>query len=90
MTTRRRGLGALAIDTTPLQVPEFRRLWSAGVIATVGAQFTVVAVPLQLYRLTGSSAYVGLSGLFALLPLVVFGLWGGAVADRVDRRLLAW
>lgn len=88
MTTRRRGLGALAIDTTPLQVPEFRRLWSAGVIATVGAQFTVVAVPLQLYRLTGSSAYVGLSGLFALLPLVVFGLWGGAVADRVDRRLL--
>ena len=85
---RRRGLGALAIDTTPLSVPAFRRLWSAGVVATVGSQFTVVAVPQQLFQLTGSSGYVGLSGLFALVPLIVFGLWGGAVADRVDRRLL--
>lgn len=76
------------LDTSPLKVPEFRRLWSAGVVAVVGSQFTVVAVPQQLFELTGSSAYVGLSGLFALVPLVVFGIWGGAVADRVDRRLL--
>ncbi len=78
----------LVLDTSPLQVPEFRRLWSAGVVAVVGSQFTVVAVPQQLFELTGSSAYVGLSGLFALVPLIVFGIWGGAVADRVDRRLL--
>ncbi len=84
----RRRLSKLAIDTTPLRVPEFRRLWSAGVVAVIGSQFTVVAVPLQLFRLTGSSAWVGLSGLFALVPLVVFGIWGGAVADRVDRRRL--
>jgi MFS family permease len=42
----------------------------------------------QIYALTQNSAYVGLSGLFALVPLVVFGLWGGAWADAMDRRVL--
>src|SRR6185312_9351355 len=45
-------------------------------------------VPTQIFALTGSSAYVGLTGLFGLLPLIVFGLWGGAIADAVDRRTL--
>ena len=54
----------------------------------IGAQLSVVAVPTQIYQLTGSSAYVGLTGLFGLVPLVVFGLWGGAIADAVDRRML--
>lgn len=54
----------------------------------VGANLTVFAVPVQLYALTQSSFYVGLAGLFALVPLVVFGLWGGALADAMDRRLL--
>lgn len=85
---RRRWLGSLAIDVRPLRQPAFRRLWTSGVVAVVGSQFTVVAVPQQLFTLTGSSAYVGLSGIFALVPLVVFGIWGGAVADRVDRRRL--
>ena len=79
--------GALA-DTRPLQEPAYRRLWTAGIVTVVGAQLTVVAVPTQIYQLTGSSAYVGLTGLFGLVPLVVFGLWGGAIADAVDRRLL--
>jgi MFS family permease len=79
--------GALA-DTRPLRTPAFRRLWLAGVVTSIGAQLSVVAVPVQLFVLTGSSAYVGLSGLFGLVPLVVFGLWGGAVADLVDRRTL--
>ena len=79
--------GALA-DTRPLQTPAYRRLWTAGIVTVVGAQLTVVAVPTQIYELTGSSAYVGLTGLFGLVPLVVFGLWGGAIADAVDRRLL--
>jgi MFS family permease len=48
----------------------------------------VVAVPPQIYQLTGSSAWVGLTGLFGLVPLIVFGLWGGAIADAVDRRVL--
>lgn len=80
-----RGLFA---DTAPLRNPHFRRLWSANIITVVGAQLTVVAVPAQIYAITGSSAYVGLTGLFGLVPLVVFGLWGGALADVMDRRTI--
>ncbi|MDN5748123.1 MAG: MFS transporter [Pseudonocardia sp.] len=79
--------GALA-DTRPLRTPSYRRLWLAGVVTVIGAQLSVVAVPTQIYLLTGSSAWVGLTGLFGLVPLVVFGLWGGAIADVVDRRTL--
>jgi len=78
----------LVADTTPLRNPHFRRLWSANIITVVGAQLTVVAVPAQIYAVTGSSAYVGLTGLFGLVPLVVFGLWGGALADVIDRRTI--
>ncbi|MGY2876889.1 MFS family permease [Marmoricola sp. URHA0025 HA25] len=80
-----RGLFA---DTAPLRNPHFRRLWSANIITVIGAQLTVVAVPAQIYAITGSSAYVGLTGLFGLVPLVVFGLWGGALADVMDRRTI--
>lgn len=88
-TRRWRGAvrGALA-DTRPLRTPSYRRLWLAGAVTTVGAQLSVVAVPTQIYQLTGSSAWVGLTGLFGLVPLIVFGLWGGAIADAVDRRTL--
>ncbi len=75
-------------DTRPLRNPHFRRLWTANIVTVVGAQLTVVAVPAQIYADTGSSAYVGLTGVFGLVPLVVFGLWGGALADHFDRRTL--
>jgi MFS family permease len=78
----------LFADTTPLRTPDFRRLWLAGIVTVIGANLTVFAVPVQLYVLTRNSAYVGLAGLFALVPLVVFGLLGGAWADAMDRRLL--
>lgn len=76
----------LLADTRPLSVPAFRRLWTANIVTVVGAQLTVVAVPAQIYAQTGSSAYVGLTGVFGLVPLVVFGLYGGALADVFDRR----
>ncbi len=79
--------GTLA-DTKPLRTPAYRRLWVAGTVTVIGSQLSVVAVPTQIYALTGSSAWVGLTGLFGLVPLVVFGLWGGAIADAVDRRVL--
>jgi MFS family permease len=79
--------GTLA-DTTPLRTLDFRRLWLAGTVTVIGAQLTIVAVPKQIYDLTHSSGYVGLTGLFGLVPLVVFGLWGGAIADAMDRRTL--
>ncbi|MDT0202998.1 MFS transporter [Nocardioides sp. AE5] len=78
----------LLADTRPLRNDHFRRLWVANVITVIGAQLTVVVVPAQIYAMTGSSAYVGLTGLFGLVPLVVFGLWGGALADAMDRRKL--
>ncbi|HET9875790.1 MAG TPA: MFS transporter [Mycobacterium sp.] len=78
----------LFADTTPLQSPDFRRLWVAGIPTVIGANLTIFAVPVQIYALTGSSAYVGLAGLFALAPLIVFGLLGGAWADAMDRRML--
>ena len=88
--TRRvaRAVRGVLTDTRPLRTPAYRRLWTAGVVTVVGAQLSVVAVPAQIYELTGSSAYVGLTGLFGLVPLVVFGLWGGAIADAMDRRTL--
>jgi MFS family permease len=83
-----RNLRGLVADTRPLRNEHFRRLWLANIITVVGAQLTVVAVPAQIYADTGSSAYVGLTGLFGLVPLVVFGLWGGALADVFDRRTM--
>ena len=71
----------LVADTRPLQNRHFRRLWTANIV-------TVVAVPAQIYEQTGSSAYVGLTGVFGLVPLVVFGLYGGALADVFDRRTI--
>lgn len=88
MRTFRDRLSGLVADTRPLRNEHFRRLWLANIITVIGAQLTVVAVPAQIYQITGSSAYVGLTGLFGLVPLVVFGLWGGALADAFDRRTL--
>ncbi|MFI6870374.1 MFS transporter [Nocardia sp. NPDC050406] len=78
----------LLADVTPLKNPDFRRLWTTGVVTVIGAQLSVVAVPKQLYDITHSSSYVGLAGLFGLIPLIAFGLWGGALADAMDRRKL--
>ncbi|MCP2317420.1 putative arabinose efflux permease, MFS family [Nocardia amikacinitolerans] len=78
----------LLADTTPLRNPDFRRLWTTNIVTVIGAQLSVVAVPQQIFQITGSSGYVGLAGLFGLIPLIVFGLWGGALADVMDRRKL--
>jgi MFS family permease len=77
-----------AIDLRPLRVPPYRRLWLGSGVSVIGFQFTAVAVPTQMFTLTGESFWVGLLGLAALVPLLIFGLWGGAVADAVDRRRL--
>jgi MFS family permease len=77
-----------AIDTTPLRIEPYRRLFIGNGVSMFGFQFTAVAVPVQMYQLTESPLWVGLLGLAALIPLIIFGLWGGAVADTVDRRQL--
>jgi MFS family permease len=84
----RKALGSIVMDTRPLKVAAYRRLWITTAVTAIGSQLTAVAVPKQVYDLTGSSAFVGLTGAVALVPLLVFGLWGGAIADTVDRRKL--
>lgn len=85
------GLGLLrrtVVDTRPLAHPDFRRLWLGQGVSFIGFQLTSVAVPVEVYELTRSSLWVGLLGLASLIPLIIFGLWGGTVADAVDRRKL--
>ena len=57
-------------------------------ISNIGQQMTAIAVGLQVYELTRSSFMVGLVGLFQLVPLVGFGLYGGMLSDAFDRRLV--
>jgi MFS family permease len=82
---RRRGW---AIDTAPLRNPAYRRVFGGVAVTMLGQQMTLVAVPYQVYELTGSSLVVGLTSVVALVPLVLFGLLGGAIADVMDRRTL--
>ena len=84
-TTRRRGW---AMDTRPLRFPAYRRLFWGVAATMLGQQMTLVAVPYQVYELTRSSFLVGVTSIVALVPLVVFGLLGGAIADAMDRRRL--
>ncbi|CCG01629.1 MFS transporter [Blastococcus saxobsidens] len=82
---RRRGW---TLDTTPLRDAGYRRLFWGIATTTIGQQMTLVAVPFQVYALTGSSFMVGITSMVALVPLIVFGLLGGAIADAMDRRRL--
>ncbi|TJZ56985.1 MFS transporter [Streptomyces piniterrae] len=76
-------------DLTPLRSsPDYRRLWCGNTISWMGQQMTALAVSLQVYAITKSTFSVGLVGLCSLVPLIVFGLYGGAIADTVDRRKL--
>ncbi len=81
----------LAIDFSPLKrYPDFRRLWLSGLISYFGSMFTYVALPFQVKQLTGSYLAVGLIGLVEIIPLVVFGLYGGVLADHMDRKRMIW
>src|SRR5215467_7463525 len=83
----RRGVGGVLVDTGPLRRhPGFRRLWTGQLIASLGSQLTVVAVAYQTYRLTGSTAMVGLVSLSGLVPLLAGSVLDGPEVDAWDRR----
>lgn len=83
-------MGKLLADITPLrESSDFRRLWLGSAVSNLGSQLTLVAVSLEVYRLTQDSLYVGLLSIFALVPLVLGGLLGGSIADAHDRRRVA-
>lgn len=83
-------MGKFLADITPLrESPAFRRLLLGSAVSALGSQLTLVAVSLEVYRLTQDSLYVGLLSIFALVPLVFGGLLGGSIADAHDRRKVA-
>lgn len=79
---------ALAVDLAPLRSRDFRLLWTGEIFSETGSNVTLVAVYIQVYRLTGSPAAVGAIGLVQLAPLMAASLFGGPVIDRHDRRRL--
>ncbi|WP_111767779.1 MFS transporter [Nakamurella deserti] len=85
---RQSRLRRIAPDTRALQIPAYRRLFLGQAVTVVGSQLTVVAVQQQIFDLTGSSAWVGAASFVALIPLITFGLLGGAIADTHDRRVI--
>jgi MFS family permease len=85
---RRPGWRRIAVDTRPLRHDAYRRMWIGNAFSFYGFQFTAVAVPVEMFALTQDSFWVGLLGIASLVPLLIFALWGGAIADVVDRRRL--
>ena len=78
------------VDVTPLRVsPAFARLWFGNMLAGIGTFVTNTAVGLNIYDLTRSTFMVSLVAWFSLAPMIVAGLYGGAIADRFDRRTVA-
>jgi MFS family permease len=90
---RRRGaLRDLVADITPLRTSrDFRLVFASRTVTMFGSQASEVALLVQARQITGSAVAVGLLGAVELVPLAVFGLYGGALADRLDRRrLIRW
>ncbi|WP_046733600.1 MFS transporter [Streptomyces humi] len=85
-------MSRLLPDLTPWHASaDFRRLWVSGLVSNFGSFLTFVALPVQIKDLTGSATAVGAIGAVELLPLILFGLYGGALADALDkRRLILW
>lgn len=82
----------MLLDLTPLRIyRDYRLLFFGQAVSALGSMISYVAVPYQVYQLTKSSFYVGLLGAVQVVPILVLGLWGGSLADRMDRRkLLLW
>src|SRR5450432_2028946 len=83
---------AMFLDLSPLRRHrDFRYVSIGQLVSAFGSFLTYVALPVQIYELTKSSWAVGMVGAVQLVPLAVTSLWGGAVADALDRRrLLLW
>src|SRR3954447_15566044 len=80
------------LDLSPLRRHrDFRFVFVGQLVSGFGSFLSYVALPVQIYDLTKSSWAVGMLGTAQLVPLALTSLWGGAVADAIDRRrLLLW
>lgn len=81
----------IAIDLAPLRkYRDFRLIFTAGLFSYFGTMITLVALPFQVKELTNSYWMVGLIGTVEIIPLIIFGLYGGVLADHVDRKKMIW
>jgi MFS family permease len=79
----------MLINIKPLfEYRDFRLLYFGQFIAYFGNMLTYVALPYQIFHLTNSSLAVGNVGLVQLFPLLITSLWGGALADKINRKKL--
>lgn len=76
------------MDLSPLKNADFRRLYLSQFISMLGTQMTMVTIPFQVYKITQSTLHTGLVSTIELVCLVATGLWGGVLADSVDRKRL--
>jgi MFS family permease len=84
-------MSKFSIDLTSLKkYRDFRYLWSAGFISYIGSMITYVAIPFQIKEMTHSYLAVGISGAVEIIPLIIFGIYGGVLADSVDRKKMIW
>ncbi|CAM5651224.1 MFS transporter [Streptomyces spiroverticillatus] len=83
-----------AVQAVAVQAPAWRggfgRLWSAAVVSKFGDSLRTAAMPLLAATLTRDPVLVALVSACGFLPWLLFGLLGGAVADRVDQRRAMW
>ncbi|WP_369813391.1 MFS transporter [Yonghaparkia sp. Soil809] len=78
------------VDLAPLrESPAFARMWVGGTITGIGSQMTILAVGLDVYARTQSTLMVSYVAAFALVPMIIAGLYGGVLADSFDRRIVA-
>lgn len=80
---------SIALDLTPLtESPAYRALWIGQTVSLIGTNMRLVAVPWQVFELTGSVVAVGMIGLVEVVPLIIFSIIGGTIADRTERKAL--
>jgi MFS family permease len=89
VSRRFRRARSLALDTSPLRdSPAYRALWLGQIVSLTGSQMRIVAVAWQVFQITGSNVAVGMIGVVEVVPLIIFSILGGSIADRMDRRKL--
>jgi len=84
-------MARFAVDLTPLRKNKnLRYIFISGVISRFGTALTLVALPFQIKELTNSYIAVGAMGAVEITPLIIFALWGGVLADSIDRKKMVW
>ena len=78
----------LAARFPALSSPDFRNLWLGQIVSAAGSQMQFAALNWQIYDLTHSPVALGVIGLVRVIPIILFSLLGGTVADAYDRRKL--